>query len=106
MFNLEVRRWYRIEDAQILSRIDASAPLGVQARQAFDLRNANRTQARELMADRVTADRLIREEPNLTWEQLMQLNQSRGLTGDDIYRSILQSSQKTRAEVNRQYGLE
>ena len=106
MSNYEARQWYLAEDAQILNRIDSTASLEAQARQAFDIRNSNRTQARELMYDRVSADRLYREEPNLTWDQIIQLKQSQGLSGDDVYRSILQSSQKTRAEVNRRYGLE
>ncbi|ALN92395.1 hypothetical protein LG3211_3449 [Lysobacter gummosus] len=37
---------------------------------------------------------------------MIQLKQSRGLSGDDIYQSILQTSQKTRADVNRRFGLE
>lgn len=106
MTSLEARQWYLAEDSKILGQIDSSMPLESQARQAFDLRNANRTQAREFMSDRITADRLYREEPNMTWNQMMQSRQDRGLSGDDIYRSILQSSQKTRAQVNRAYGLE
>jgi len=106
MSNLEARKWYLAQDAQIINRIDPFASLEVQARQAFDLRNANRVDAREFMSDRVSADRLIREEPNMTWGQMIQLKQSRGLYGDDIYRSILQTSQKTRIEINRRYGLE
>ncbi|WP_172200541.1 DUF6531 domain-containing protein [Niveibacterium sp. COAC-50] len=107
MSNVEARQWYLAQDAQILNRIDSSASLESQARQAFDLRNANRTQAREFMSDRVTADRLIREEPNMTWNQMLEYQRrNKGLTGDDAYRSILQSSKKTRASVNKQLGVE
>ena len=81
MSNYEARQWYLTEDAQILNRIDSTAPLEVQARQAFDLRNDIRTQAREFMSDRITADRLYREEPNLTWEQITTSKQNRGLSG-------------------------
>ncbi|TGG93455.1 hypothetical protein E4656_10430 [Natronospirillum operosum] len=106
MSNAEARQWYLAADRGIVDRIDLSAPLDVQAKQAFDLRNSNRTEARELMADRIEADRLYREEPNLTWDQMIQRQQSRGLSGDDIYNSILQSSQRTRTEINQRYGLE
>jgi hypothetical protein len=106
MSNFEARQWYLAEDSQILNRLDNTAPLESQAKQAFDLRNANRTQAREFMSDRITADRLVREEPNMTFDQIVKLKESRGISGDDVYRSILQSSQKTRVEVNRKYGLE
>ncbi|AZD93770.1 hypothetical protein C4K13_4361 [Pseudomonas chlororaphis subsp. aureofaciens] len=74
--------------------------------QAFEMRNANRTQARELMSDRISADRLTREEPNMTWAQMVEYRKSQGLTGDNIYRSILDSSQRTRAEVNKRLGVE
>jgi filamentous hemagglutinin len=104
--NIEARQWYLAEDAQIMNRIDSSAPLEIQARQAFDLRNSNRTEARTLMNDRVSADRLFREEPNLTWDQIVESKRNQGLSGDDVYRSILQSSQKTRASINMAYGLD
>jgi filamentous hemagglutinin len=106
MSNVEARQWYLAQDGQILNRIDSAASLESQARQAFDMRNANRAQAREFMSDRVTADRLIREEPNLAWNQMMEYRRSQGLTGNNAYRSILQSSQKTRVEVNRRLGVE
>lgn len=106
MSNLEARQWYLAEDAKILGNIEPSASLEVQAKQSFDFRNANRTDTREFMADRVSADRLIREEPNMTWEQMIETRKARGYSGDDIYRSILNISQKTRASVNKQYGLE
>ncbi|PND64129.1 hypothetical protein, partial [Escherichia coli] len=67
---------------------------------------ANRLQTRDMMADRITADRLMREEPNMTWEKMIQSRTARGLSGEDVYRSILNSSQKTRSSVNKQYGLE
>lgn len=104
--NLEARQYYLAEDAKILNSIDASASLEAQARTAFDTRNANRSRAREFMADRVSADRLLREEPNMTWEHIVASRKARGLSGNDIYRSILNSSQRTRHDVNRRYGLE
>ncbi|WP_309475864.1 PAAR domain-containing protein [Pseudomonas sp. B21-015] len=104
--NLEARQWYLAEDAKILNRIDTFAPLEVQARQAFEMRNANRTQAREFMSDRISADRLTREEPNMTWPQMIDYRKSQGLSGDEIYQSILESSQRTRVEVNKRLGVE
>lgn len=106
MSNFEARQWYLGEDAKILDALDPAASLEVQAKTAFDLRNANRSGARELMSDRITADRLYREEPNLTWDQLISSRRSTGLSNDDIYRSIINSSQKTRTSVNKLLGLE
>ncbi|MDD0976809.1 filamentous hemagglutinin N-terminal domain-containing protein [Pseudomonas fontis] len=106
MSNVQAREWYLFEDAQILKRIDQNAPLESQAQQAFALRNENRTKARELMADRVTADRLTREEPNMTWQQMIDLRTGQGFKGEDIYRKILESSQRTRTEVNKLLGVQ
>jgi filamentous hemagglutinin len=94
------------EDSKILDRVDKSAPLETQAKQAFDMRNENRAQAREFMSDRVSADRLIGEEPNMTWSEMIDYRKSQGLSGDDIYRAILDSSQRTRAEVNKRLGVD
>lgn len=105
MSNLEARLWYLSQDEQILNRIDSSAPLEIQARQAFNLRNTYRSQAREFMSDRVTADRLIREEPNRIWEQMVEYEHNKGINGDKIYQEIIQSSQRTRASVNEGLGV-
>ncbi|WP_313599728.1 DUF637 domain-containing protein [Pseudomonas sp.] len=104
--NLQARQWYLNEDSKILDRVDKSAPLETQAKQAFDMRNENRAQAREFMSDRVSADRLIGEEPNMTWSEMIDYRKSQGLSGDDIYKAILDSSQRTRAEVNKRLGVD
>ena len=86
--------------------IDHSMPIEMQARQAFDLRNTYRNQAREFMSDRITADRLIRDEPNKNWAQILEIQKNRGLAEDRIYKEIIQSSQRTRTSVNKQLGVE
>ncbi|WP_279237486.1 putative Ig domain-containing protein [Dyella sedimenti] len=106
MSNVEARQWYLAQDASIPESLDAYAPLEDQAKQAFDLRNANRTDTREYMSDRITADRLNREEPNRTWEQMIEYRRASGLSDQQIYQSIIDSSQKTRVSVNKQLGLE
>ena len=55
-----------------------------QTKQAFNLRNQFRTQARELMADRATAESLYKTDPNLTWEEIVRKQSAKGLEGDDI----------------------
>ena len=39
-------------------------------KQAFNLRNRFRTQARELMADRELAESLYKTDPNKTWKEI------------------------------------
>ncbi len=104
--NVEARKWYLEQEAKIPDMIDKSLPLEEQAKQAFNLRNQFRTLARELMADRATAESLYKTDPNLTWEEIVRKQREKGLKGDDIYKAIIESSQRSRKSVNKSLGLE
>ena len=104
--NVDTRKWYLEQEAKIPNLIDHSLPLEQQAKQAFDLRNQYRMQARELMSDRQLAESLNVTDPNLTWEQIIQKQIDKGLSGDDIYKAIIESSQRSRTSVNQLLGLE
>ena len=58
------------------------------------------------MADRTTAESLYKTDPNLTWEEVVRKQSAKGLEGDDIYRAIIESSQRSRKSVNKSLGLE
>jgi RHS repeat-associated protein len=103
--NVDARKWYLSQEAKIKDLLDSSLSLEEQAKQAFNLRNQFRTQARLLMADRELAEKLMREEPNLAWEQVVQKAMNRGYSGDDIYRYIIDSSQRSRPSINKSLGL-
>jgi len=94
------------KEKTIAGLLDTSLPLEQQARQAYELRNQFRIQARELMADRSLAEELMINEPNLSWEQVVQKAIDRGNTGDDVYRYVIGSSQRSRASVNQSLGLD
>jgi hypothetical protein len=105
--NVEARKWYLDQEDKILGEIDSNLTLRDRAVQAFNRRNELRTQARELMADRELAERLMREEPNLTLRDLVRRKyQQKGLVGDELWQDILDSSQKSRTSVNKKLGLE
>ena len=104
--NVDARKWYLEQEAKIPDLIDDSLPLEQQARQAFELRNQFRKQARELMSDRQLAESLCATDPNLTWEQIIQKQIDKGLSRDDIYKAIIESSQRSRTSVNQSLGLE
>jgi filamentous hemagglutinin len=70
-----------------------------QAKRAVNLRNEIRSKSRELMADRTEADKLNRDEPNMTWDQVVKKYQVQGYTGDNLWNKIIESSQKPRASV-------
>ena len=105
--NRAARRWYLAQDAMIPFEIDHSANLETQARQACNLRNMNRTNARELMRDQRKRKQLDRDEPNKSFEELIADKMERkGLTREQAMKDILGSAAKTRKSVNKQLGLE
>ncbi|WP_238559238.1 hypothetical protein [Marinimicrobium sp. LS-A18] len=55
------------------------------------------------MADQETADYLRMNEPNLTWDELVTIKSMKYL-GDDLWNSIINSSQKSRESVNTQFN--
>ena len=103
--NVEARKWYLEQEAKIPGMIDSSLSLEEQAKQAFNLRNNFRTEARELMVDRATAESLYKTDPNWSWEKIVQKQVEKGLSGDDIYKEIIASSQRSREAVNKSLGV-
>ena len=111
--NVDARKWYLQQEASIPSSLDTSQPLSGQARQAFDLRNQFRTDARVMMQDRITADRLFREETNLTFDNLLIKTENKLIskygvsnpTSDQVFQEIINSSQRSRQSVNKRLGL-
>ncbi len=101
--NEEVRQWYKDRLAEIDKSLDKNAPLEQQARQAHAMRNEYRTRARELMKDRAEAARLDREHPHLTWEEAVRKYESKGYTGDEVYKQIIGSSQRSNSEVDKRW---
>ncbi len=101
----EARIWYLDHLSQIPRTIDLSQPFDVQARQAFELRNAFKAEARDLMANKEAALELDISEPAKTWDYLFTKAISNNLLGDDIYRYIIKSSTRSRQLVNLNLGL-
>ena len=85
--------------------IDTSKPLEQQARQAFDLRNQFRTEARDLMSDRSLAESLYKTDPNMTWEQVVGKYSQEGFSGDSLWQEIINASTRSRTSVNQSLGL-
>lgn len=105
--NKETRLWYKYMDEHIPDMLDKTKSLDEQARKAHELRNAYRTQARDLMANQEERRRLDRDHKNLTFEQLMERKKAKyGLTGDDAYKDIIRSSTTTNRKYDKKAGLE
>lgn len=58
------------------------------------------------MAARATAKSLYKTDPNFSWEEIVRKQSEKGLRGDDIYKAIIESSQRSRKSVNKSLGLE
>ena len=105
--NLEARKWYLAHDAKIPNLIDKNRSIEEQARQAFELRNSFRTITRDLMKDQDTRKKLDKDDPNKTFEELIQSKmQRKNMTRDEAIEDILKTATKTRSSVNKELGLE
>lgn len=96
--NEEVRKWYHQQLKEIPNRIDKSLPIREQALQAFLMRNEIKIAARGLMLDLETAARL--DPPDTLYDVVEKSYKGRGLVGDDLWKSILDSSQRTNKAVD------
>ena len=108
--NKEVRLWYKAHDENIIDLIDRSQTLEQQARQACEMRNYNRTAARELMKDQEQRKQLDLQYPNLSFEfyyKKYKVDKKTGttLSDDDVYKIIIQKSTTTNKEVDIKAGV-
>lgn len=105
--NVDVRKWYLAHDRTIPDLIDKSLPIEQQARQACELRNKFRTQARNLMSDQNERRKLDITDPNKSFEELLADKMERkNLTREQAVEDILNTATKTRKSVNKSLGLE
>ena len=105
--NKTVREWYIYQSEWIHSQISTELPIEERARQAFELRNQYRRQARDLMADQELRRKLDREDPVWTWEALIahKMQKRPGISREDAVRSIYESAVRSRRSVNEKFGL-
>lgn len=105
--NVDVRKWYLDKVAHITDGIADSLPIEERARQAFEARNAIRTEARDLMLDQETRKKLDKEHPNKTFEELIESKMKRkGMTREEAIRDIYDTATKTNKDINKELGLD
>lgn len=103
----DTRLWYLQQDRRIPDLIDKSLPLEEQAKQACELRNKFRTQARDLMSDQEKRAELDRTDPNMSFDELVNDKMRRkGLDREQAIIDVLKTATKTRKTVNKSLGLE
>jgi len=101
----QTRIWYKWQEYLIGGKLNYAEGLEQAARQAYELRNGIRTLARQSMSDREWAEYLLQNERNMTFEELVQKNIDRGLSGDDIWNKIIESSMSSRDSVDALFKL-
>lgn len=105
--DVEARKWYLSQDKKIPEQIDKSLSIEEQARQACNLRNKYRTQARDLMKNQEKRAQLDISDPNMSFEELIDKKmKQKNLTRERAIEDILKTSTKTRKSVNTALGLE
>lgn len=105
--NREARMWYKAHDENIPSIIDKNLSIEDQAKQACELRNTYRTQARKLMSDQKLRKELDANNPNKTFDELLESKmQIKGLTREQVIMDIYKTATKTNKKVNKKLGLE
>jgi hypothetical protein len=105
--NYRVRIWYKYTKGNIGNVIDKTKSLELQAKQAFDLRNTYRTNARNYMQDRKLAEYLQQNEVNEVWENFVQATSTKtGKTGDALWNEIIDKSMHGRERVDELFKLD
>ena len=107
MSNVDVRKWYIAHNKQIPDLIDRTLPLIDQAKQACELRNKFKKQARELMADQEARKQLDIDDPILSFEELVAKKmKDKKISRKKAIEDIIKTSTKTRKSVNDALGVE
>lgn len=107
----EVRKWYKAHDTNIPNLLNELESLENQARQASDLRNKYRTEARDMMKDQETRKWLDLTKPNLPFEYYFKKYSKPKEDGniptiDEVYNMIINKSTTTNKEFDKKAGVD
>ena len=104
--NRSVREWYVANVNDISNQIDRTKPFEDQVRQAFELRNKYKHEARMAMANKETAKLLDEFRAEKTFEELLSDKmRHKGLTRHEALEDILKTASITNANVDKEFGL-
>ena len=83
-----------------------------RARRAYGMRHDARILTRAMMSDAQEVEELRKRDLEVygnpdgpTFEQLVERQRSKGVTGDAVYEAIIESSQRTNEAMNKRFGL-
>lgn len=104
--NRGVREWYVANVNDIPNQIDESLPFIEQVKQAFNLRNKYKRQARIAMSDTETVEMLEKKRPVPTFEKMLKHKiEDKHMTEVEALEDILKTASKTNADVNKEFNL-
>lgn len=112
--NSEIRQWYNDQVTIIPTEDKKWQQQGLtpeqRARRAYEIRHGARLTAREFMSNKAEVSALqARDQEKYgnpdgpTFDYLVEQNRKKGMTGDAVYLAIIDSSDRTNAEVNKAY---
>lgn len=104
--NQHIREWYYANVTDTPNQIDKSKSFEDQVKQAFNLRNKYKHEARVAMSDEETAKMLEKKRPVPTFDALLNDKTKRKhLTKEEALKEKLATASKTNADVNKDFGL-
>ena len=107
MSDVDVRKWYIAHNKMIPDLIDTTKSIEEQAKQACDLRNKHKFQARELMKDQNKRKQLDIDDPIISFAKLVKHKmQNKNMSYDEAVQDIVKTATKTRKSVNDSLGVE
>ncbi len=105
--NKEVRLWYKEQDSKIPDLIDKTKSLEEQAKQACELRNKYKQQARDMMKNQELRKYLDQQEKLKSFDELvLHKKEKYGLTNEEAYTDIIRSSTTTNKKYDKLARLE
>ena len=104
--NKTVRDWYYANVHNIPNILDVNTSLEDRAREAFELRNKYKRQARVAMSDEKTAAFLDSKFPVPSFESKLEDKMRRkGLSREEALADMIRSASTTNANVDKEFGL-
>ena len=85
---------------------DSPKVVHCSTKQAFELRNKYKRQARIAMSDIETVERLEKKKPVPTFEEMLKHKiEDKHMTEEEALKDILKTASKTNADVNKEFDL-
>lgn len=104
--NKAVREWYISSIEKIHDSIDQSLPMEEKARQAFDMRNRIKTEARNMMKDQKLRASLDAGDTKSSFEKLVVSKMERkGMTRTEAIEDVYNTAVKSNKDVNKDLGI-